>query len=331
MSFSYEPFGIRLRSSVPLHWLGAARGAASSVDGVDLTVDVRARAATPSQMADGDAIYHSPWLVEGVPLLSIVRTPLGVVVRYVDGDAYLLESDVITVYSADSGRYALMQSRLLSAVMAYWLEMRGVTMLHASSAKLGAGAVAFVADSGTGKSTMAAHLTASGVPLIGDDLLACSAHGTGVIAWPSFPSLRLWPHQAQHFFGSTDGMETATSLETKLRLDVGPGGYGRFCADAQPLLGIYVLKRVEEAESDVEIVPIGTAAEKVRSLTQHSFVRRLVSASGMSATRFGVLAGLVERVPVYRLVYRSGLDNLSAVYDALHEQAAKDEVKADAM
>lgn len=329
--YFYEPFGIRLQSDVSLHWLGAARGSSSAAGGVDLTVRVRARAEMPTEAGDGEPIYHSPWVFDGVPLLSILRTPAGIVVRYIDGEVYLFESDAITVYSAEGGRYALMQSRLLSIVMSYWLELRGVTMLHASAAKVGPGAVAFVADSGTGKSTMAAHLTASGAELLADDLLACGASGTGVTVWPSFPSLRLWPHQAQHFFGSTDGMEVATPLETKLRLDVGPGGYGRFCADAQPLLGIYVLKRVEDAESDVEIVPIGTAAEKVRSLAQHSFVRRLVSASGMSATRFGVLAGLVERVPVYHLVYRSGLDNLSAVYDALHEQAAKDEVKADAM
>lgn len=306
---SYELFGIRLDSDIPLHWLGPVR---LNGDGVDLTLRCRERAAMPTGSDEGEPVYHSPWVFDGAPLISILRTPRGNVVRYVDGETYLLEADEITVYTTEGGPYVLLQSRLLSVVMSYWMELRGVVMLHASAAKLGAGAVAFAADSGTGKSTIAAHLTASGVELLSDDMLACSVSAAGATAWPSFPSLRLWPHQAQYFFGSTNGMEVATPLETKLRLNVGLGGYGRFCATAQPLLGVCILQRVDDVADDVEIQLLHIA-DAVRSLTQYSFVRRLVSASGMTATRFGVIAGLVERVPVYRLVYRSCVEILPHV------------------
>jgi hypothetical protein len=316
---SYHAFGVRLISDIPLHWLGPARMPAE-MDGVDLTFRRCARATMPTGPGDGELIFESIWKFDGVPFMSALRTPRGVVLRYMDDEHFLLEPDGITAYTAEMGTHPVLQSRLLSAVMAYWMEMRGVTMLHASAAKLGPGAVAFVADSGTGKSTIAAHLAACGAEMMSDDLLACGVSATAATAWSSFPSLRLWPDQAQHFFGTTDDMELVTPLETKLRLNLGPGGHGRFCATAQPLLGIYILERVQGPANDV-VVRTMNVAEAVRSLTQHSFARRITRASGLSAARFGTLARLVERVPVRKLIYRTGMDNLPNVIAAVQREA----------
>ena len=57
--------------------------------------------------------------------------------------------------------------------------------------------MAFAGDSGGGKSTTAAALHARGLDLVTDDLLVLDPDAAGgVVVYPGFPVLRLWPEAA---------------------------------------------------------------------------------------------------------------------------------------
>lgn len=71
-----------------------------------------------------------------------------------------------------------------------WLN--GYFPLHASAVDAGGRAVAFTADSGGGKSTMAAALAAHGMPHVCDDTLALHLTGRGPLAVPDRKPLKLW-------------------------------------------------------------------------------------------------------------------------------------------
>ncbi len=316
---SYFAFGLRLSSNIPLHWLGP-ECAAGEQPGV--LIDCFDLHEASMDVQRGELLYESKLQFGGIPYYVLHRTDRGDMFSYCDDVHILLESNRITAHTTEKERYRILQSRLLSSAIAYWLEQRGVSMLHASSIKVGEGAVGFLADSGMGKSTMAAHFVARGNEMLSDDLLACRVVDQRAEALPMFSSLRLYPAQVERFFGATEGIETVQPYEDKLRLDGGAHGYGRFCGVAQKLSCLYFLERVHEAERPVEILPVGPAAA-IRNLTYHSFIGSLARAIGMTALRFSALGEIANCVPVRRIVYRSGFENLEAVYDALSQDVER--------
>jgi HPr kinase/phosphorylase len=62
--------------------------------------------------------------------------------------------------------------------------LQGLEVLHASAVALGSTCAAFVAPSGTGKTSLALHLLAHGAAFLADDVLALEAGGDALLAHP---------------------------------------------------------------------------------------------------------------------------------------------------
>ncbi|MGV3513213.1 MAG: hypothetical protein ACO1OX_14525 [Novosphingobium sp.] len=119
-----------------------------------------------------------------------------------------------------------------------WLN--GLVPLHASAVDVGGRVVAFTADSGGGKSTLAASLAGLGLPHVCDDTLVVSL-ANGVLAMPDAKPLKLW-----------DDALTLTGLSAERPIQSMPG---KHYADATikasvalPLTDLYFLERGESVE-----------------------------------------------------------------------------------
>lgn len=73
--------------------------------------------------------------------------------------------------------------------------LQGLEVLHASAVGVGGRAVAFTAASGTGKSSLAAHLIAAGATFLTDDVLAIEVGGGGVLAHPGPARASVFSHE----------------------------------------------------------------------------------------------------------------------------------------
>jgi hypothetical protein len=122
------------------------------------------------------------------------------------------------------------------SVFAHW---RGDVTLHGGAFLVDSGAWGICGEREAGKSTMLAHLGASGVPIVADDLLAID--GREVLAGPRCVDLR--PDAARRF-------PTAESLgkvgaRTRYRLATAPS------PERVPLRGIFLLEWSEDNTTDV--------------------------------------------------------------------------------
>lgn len=249
-------------------------------------------------------------------------------VRVVDGwhvlrfmaaaDFYVRDDRVLAVLNDPAYAFAI-DIWFLGTVLTYWLELRGVPVLHAASVELASGAVGFVADHGAGKSTLVASFVAAGHRLLGDDVLPLERRAGRTWARPGYPQMRMWPDQARRLLGSEDGLERVQPSSAKLFARVGADGFGAFCADPRPLLALYLPRRVEGGEVAIESVGFG---EAMTWLVRHSFLAGLVEASGMTAARFARFADVARQVPVRRLTYPSGYERLAEVRAAVAADAA---------
>ncbi len=236
------------------------------------------------------------------------------VLRFMDAAHFFVRDDlVLCVLHQPAYRFAI-DIWFLGSVLTYWLELRGVPVLHAASVEVPGGAVAFLADHGAGKSTLVASFVAAGSRLMGDDVVPLEPRDDHVWLRPGYPQMRFWPEQAERLLGSVQGLERVQPGSAKLFARVGDGVFGSFCDTPRPLVGLYLPQRTDGGEVSIERLGF---AEGVTSLVRYSFLSGLVEASGLRSARFSCLADVVRRVPVRRLRYPSGLEHLADVRAAV--------------
>lgn len=98
-------------------------------------------------------------------------------------------------------------------LLATLLALRGETVLHASAVEVEGAAVAFVADSGVGKSTLAALACARGARFVTDDVLRLHESEDGTMrCWPGATENRLRRDVAD-LSGGYEGTATKTSAD----------------------------------------------------------------------------------------------------------------------
>ncbi|HEX4123614.1 MAG TPA: hypothetical protein VHY37_02745 [Tepidisphaeraceae bacterium] len=243
-------------------------------------------------------------------------TPTKAFLRYDGVVAFLIrQGNEIIVDSVPGADAAQQRLFLLGPALGMLLHQRGKLVLHASAIAVGGAAVAFLADKGLGKSTIAAAFCAAGHGLIVDDILAIdiAAH-TKPMAIPGFPQLKLWPESAARFVTDAESLpRLAPDIDKRSRL--APAGFpDRNLA----LRCIYIL-----TDGDREgIEPLGpqqTFAELIR----HSYLAQAIAASGMSQAHFRQIVALAESTPIARLQRRRSLDVLPDVVRLVEQHCAQ--------
>jgi len=175
-------FGLHVETSLPLIGLLPSAGGSPSVT---------LRPATVEEL-------RSLWPTEPTELLLGWRPAGGnrtMSVEYAPGIGYrvwalrhgthIVSEDGRTIASAPPGWGGWRWQRLLFAqVLPLAAKLQGFELLHASAVHFGQAVVAFVASSGTGKSTLAANLVARGARFVTDDVLALACSNGVVVAHP---------------------------------------------------------------------------------------------------------------------------------------------------
>jgi len=183
---------------------------------------------------------------------------------------------------------------LLSAgVLAFVLTIRGHLVLHASCVEIDGRAVALVADSGGGKSTLAALLCAGGARLVSDDITRVDPDGPdAVTVFRGSREIRLRPH-------GPDVMELLASHPQRVTVDDRAAIAVAVTTSATVPLAHVVLPVLRD---DLTVPTLEALGAEQAVLTLLGKLR----AGGIRDGRFleahfGALADLVERVPVSRL------------------------------
>jgi hypothetical protein len=182
---------------------------------------------------------------------------------------------------------------LLGILLGTLLHQRGLFTLHASAVAVGNGAVAFIGPKGAGKSTTAAALLRRGHGLVTDDVLALDVgQEEGVLAYPAFPQVKLWPASADELGYDAHSLPRLSSEVDK-----------RFLRSVKfvrqgtmPLTHIFLL------HDGGDLV-----AERIRgnsafaTLMAESYAPRFLGSTASTPALFETCRRVANRVPIYRL------------------------------
>ncbi len=319
----YRAFGAWIESAIAFPWLAGTEQPAGYAPADLAIVENKA---TPHALRAQDAgapLYRSGWLMPtGEPFMIAYRLNDCDLLQFHEGFSFAIRDDSIEVELTDPSQHHQAQMQLLGPVMAYWLERGGALALHASAIVMDGVALAFTANSRGGKSTLAASFVEAGAAMLTDDILPCRLDGATVAGSPGFPSMRMWPAEAERFVGHYRDLDLVHPAIDKRRTDVGEGAFGRYHDAIAPLAGIYQPMRrdPENGPPRIEITPL-SRAEALVELSRMSFMGRLARTAFHPDDRLELVAQIARRAPVKRLSYPSGYEHLPAVREAVLNDA----------
>lgn len=301
----YRVYGITLRSNLPLDpWLPFSDEPASlTVEGCQVDEELP----VPSSIATGRIKQL------GVSHLFFYRLGKSLYLNMPRMGAFLIAQDEILVQFHPEANLVMVCATLLSTGLSLWLEQHKTRAIHASCLLYRGKAAAFMADSTTGKSTLAAALLWAGAELLSDDIVPITETPNGFFASPGYPAIRLSQEQAGHFLGRRANLACWYPELGKALIPIGKNGWGSFCDLPQKIQRLYILNRIpSEPGGEVQFEPLSDA-HSVLSLIRFSFIIRNTSETGMTVERMPFFARLVTQVGVTRLTYPSGYEHLAEV------------------
>lgn len=196
----------------------------------------------------------------------------------------------------------------VNSVFPLALSLKSERSFHASVVAKNDKAIAFLAESGRGKSTLAAHLSQEGFHAISDDSLLIQENAGDYHAIPSYPAFRLWSDSY-----STLNLKHTPSTDS----NHGPKHVifpEVFSQNPVTLKQIYIIA----PESDqLSISRLGPSAA-ITELTKHLFRLAVTTPTSLRA-EFSFLCDLIVKVPVYSLEYPRDFKQIPNIQKAIIE------------
>jgi hypothetical protein len=271
----------------------------------------------PVQVRLGAVADHLPGAIELDP--DRFATPAQYLLNIRGVARYLVTDGCEIVVDPDDAAHALdVRGYLLGSIFVVLCQQRGLLPLHASAIAGKSGVVAFLANSGQGKSTIAAHLARRGYRVLADDVCLIDAtQPDSAMVIPTAPWLKLWRSSLENLGRKADGLDRVFTDDDKYRLPLAP------VLTPEPIRKLVFLESNAIGSTTVEMeeVPRVQAVPLLMDLTHHSY---LLEATGQQEENFLRCARVLSQARAYRLLRPWGLMHLESTVDVLERLLLKD-------
>ncbi len=264
--------------------------------------------------------FHEWKFPDGTLWTQFFRTELGYLLRFPELADFHVTPDgrSVTCSPVPDATDTTSHHLYLNQVLPLMLSKQGKLVFHASAVEIADGAVAFVAESGGGKSTLAASFATSGFRFLTDDGLVLEACGQGYQVLPSHPSIRLWEDSEESLI--PPGVATAPALAFTSKSRFLAGQDIAFCDQPRPLRRVYFLGDGSVSKITFQRM---SAAEALVEWVRNSFLLD-VEEKQLLASHFDEVAKLANQPIYYRFDYPRRFEDLVHVREAIIEHATKE-------
>jgi hypothetical protein len=219
-----------------------------------LPPDVHFARETTRRLPRIEAWSHRWLLPNGERWLAIARTDAGHVLRFGALADFIVSPDTRSIHceATPETSAATVRHLLLDQVLPAVVSGEHRVGVHASAVAIDGSAVGFLGRAGRGKSTLAAAFGLLGSPVVTDDCLLLDLSPSGIVAMPTYPSLRLCRDTVTRLGAPVKRTTRVAQYSSKVRVGAIPGV--RFRRRPLPLARLYLLER--ERRSAPRIVPL---------------------------------------------------------------------------
>jgi len=229
--------------------------------------------------------FHHWYDSNDVIILSAARYDSGYWLRFpqlVDFEINLDEQK-ITAYRYTCTSDATVRHLLLDQVIPRMLGQQGKLILHAGAVTLVNGkTVAFIGQSGWGKSTLVSSFQQQGAELITDDCLMIEQGNGCVLAIPNYYGIRLFEDSIKAIYGVQKDTGDVAHYSSKRRLIMSEGRGGKDAAPLQ-LDAVFLLSDPKAARKpDGVNIIAARGADAMMALVRQTFVLDVTDTSLMA-------------------------------------------------
>ena len=240
-------------------------------------------------------------------------------VRLEDGQTYLRWSErfeflvsadgrAVTARSLLGGSREAFHTYLLGQALSFALIKQGFDPLHATTVAVEGAAVAFLGESGFGKSSLGAAFVQAGHRLLTDDLLVLSPGDGGFTAHPGPPRIKLFPKMARTILGPHVRGTPIANVTTKLVI---PLDELQARSSAVALKAIYVLAPPSNDRTRVVIRHM-SKRQTCLALIRNTFNTAITDPDRLRR-QFALAVSVAATVPIKLIAYPRTLDDLRRV------------------
>ena len=282
---NYRIHGVDVRSEIPLD-----EPARSDV-GCDVEVTVE-----PPVPSIPEAVPAGRLLAElrmsGRLWYAAARDGRGSTLRFPDFADFHVRSDGRQIVCVPAASTPLDAASLLlgGTVLAFWLDLQGFLVLHASAVSWQGRAVAFAGLAGMGKSTCAALACVAGAVLVADDVLAVDL-GEAVQVFPGSSRVRLRSSASEIVALADPPVSTWTTFDDRV-------AFRPACVDGPEPLAAVVIPQPDRTCREVSVTRLDSLAA-VSLLLGMLRIPRWHDRT-VRVRQLRQVARLVDSVPVYR-------------------------------
>ena len=203
---------------------------------------------------------------------------------------------------------------LLGQALSFALVKSGFEPLHATVVVVSGEAVAFLGESGYGKSSLAASFLESGHQLLTDDLLILRASAGRVLGYPGPPRLKLFRKTAYRFVG---GAASGVPMNPETEKLILPLEGHRICSVPVPVKAFYSLAGPREVfrKWDIRSEPL-SPRQAFLELVKNTFNRRILDADRLQRM-LDQTASLASLVPVRKLSFPRVWNQLPSIRETI--------------
>jgi hypothetical protein len=226
--------------------------------------------------------------------------------------SYLVSHGRDIVVCPETGALPLdVRAYLLGTLFVVLCQQRGLLPLHASAVGSSHGVVAFLARSGQGKSSLAAHLAQRGFPVLADDVCLIDLTPTNdAMVIPAAPWLKLWRDSLQSLGRQTQGLDRVFSEDDKYRWPLrGP-------LHPEPIAKLVFLESENRPAPGIQEISPLEAIPLLMDLTHQAYV---LQATGQRQENFLRCSRVSSQAKAYRLLRPWGLEHLHPTVDMLQK------------
>jgi HPr Serine kinase C-terminal domain len=293
--FFYTAYGLNIRSYLPLPELAETESSA----------DVAIQPGTVLHPADTTQSEQCIWATatEAIFFWEEVGT---ILVR---------NGKEIIVDAVPDANPNILRLFLLGSALGTLLHQRGLLVLHGSVVAINGSAIAFLGESGWGKSTTVAALCAQGHRMVADDVLVIDFTTIGnPIVFPGSPQVKLWSDAVTSL-----GSDPQTLKRIRPEFDKYAQQYTtEFSLQPLPLKQLYILGVGPVLE--IEPIPVQQA---FKELVFHSYAVPFLKTAFSNQDHFRQCAKLINSVSISRLKRQRDLLALMEIVRLIEADVAR--------
>jgi hypothetical protein len=322
VTLSYATYGLNLSSDSPIPGLRVEHASSHCPD---VRVELGRQ---PQWVRDG--LLLPSLILQSLPASPETQDPAFVLtsfgegqffqLAYSDGASFVVDSAATRIWGTAGEFHTIedLSTYFLGPVMGFILRKRGTTALHASAVCMDEKAIVLTGEAGAGKSTTAAALALRGTSVMCEDIAAVEERDGNFSIELGYPRICLWPHSVEMLMGRPDALPRLTPNWDKCYLPL-DGVTAKLETRKRPLGAVYILA-ARETTADAPRIEDVSNQEVLLDLVQNTYMNWLLDRR-QRATEFELLAHLVSRVPVRRIVPHRDPARIGALCDLINTDA----------